>query len=758
MMADDAGELSLLDLFRAEVDAHAVVLNDGLVALESADHPAAAIEPLMRAAHSLKGAARIVGLDTAVRVAHAMEDALVAAQQGRLVLGPTGIDLLLRAVDWLTALATNDEDALPAWLLAHGEEAEQLAQQLSAIDAPGSAPDDAAVHGPGSAPEAGSAPAAEVAPTPGGGPPSATNDAPAAVKVTAEALSRLIGLASESLVEAQRLEPVVAALQDLKAHHTAIAGALERAREALVTLAGGERLGRIVAEAQRPLEDARQLLAARGAELDLLARRSGRIAERLYEHVVSSRMRPFADATAGLGRLVRDVARQLGKQVRLEIGGHGTAVDREILAALEAPLHHVLRNAVDHGIEPPAARRVAGKPEEGRIVLEAGHVAGMLVVRVRDDGGGIDVEDVRRRVLGRGLASAEVLARLSEAEVFEFLLLPGFSTRDAVSEISGRGVGLDVVQSMVQAAGGAVRIASTPGTGTEIELRLPVTRSVLRALLVSIAGDTYAVPLARIARVLAVDPSALRCAEGRQYVDVEGEAIALVSAREVLELTGEDPGGTTLPAVVLGERGGRYAVVVERLLGEANLVVRPLDPRLGSVPDVRAAATLSDGTIALVLDVDDLVRSIEVLIGGGRLRRLPHGKGEPAGSHAKRVLIVEDSLTVRELERRVLEAAGYRVELAVDGMEGWNALRLGTYDLVLTDVDMPRLNGIDLVRRIRADPRLRALPVVIVSYKDRDEDRLRGLDAGADRYLTKSSFQDETLALTVHELIGGADG
>jgi len=744
----DTDEQSLLALFRAEVESYAAVLNEGLVALEAAPSPGA-IEPLMRAAHSIKGAARVVGLDAAVRIAHAMEDALVAAQAGRLALGPARVDLLLRGLDWIVALSTVSEEALPGWLVAHAEDGEDLERRLTTIDqldTPAAAADESGAPPPGSA-----------ASTPGAatGEPTRDDAAPRAVKVTADALSRLIGLAAESLVEARRVEPLAAALQQLKARQFDVADLLQSVRDNVAAGAPRERMLRLVTETEHALDQCRQALAARIAEFDALARQSEDLSGRLYDQVVSSRLRPFGDATHGLARLVRDVARQLGKQARLEIRGRGTEVDREILEQLEAPLNHLLRNAIDHGLETPAARRAAGKPEEGTLVIEAVHAGGMLVVRVADDGCGIDPAAVRRRVVERGLVDAATAERLSDAELFDFLLLPGFSTRDAVSEISGRGVGLDAVQAMVQGAGGGLRISSTAGQGTLFELRLPVTRSVLRALVVTIGGEAYAVALARAQGALAIDAAALRWDDGRPSVTVDGESVALVHAHEVLELAGPDAHGDRISAVVVGEPGQRFALEVDGFRGECDLVVRPLDARLGKVPDVAATSTLQDGSPVLILDVDDLVRSIAALVSGGRLPRARRAAGGAVERRVKRVLVVEDSLTVRELERRLLEAQGYAVDLAVDGMEGWNAVQLGEYDLVLSDVDMPRLNGIELVRRIKADARLRAMPVIIVSYKDRDEDRLRGLQAGADHYLTKSSFQDETLARVVRDLIGG---
>ncbi|MDX2166674.1 MAG: response regulator [Deltaproteobacteria bacterium] len=735
-MSDD--DLSLLALFRAEVESHAAVLSDGLARLDAGSE-AAAIEPLMRAAHSIKGAARVVDLDAAVRLAHAMEDALVGAQHGRLRLSPADVDVLLRGLDWIVALSTQSEDDLPIWMVAHGEAAEELEQQLAAVGSGATSP---------------TAPPSDTGPHPGPPPLRAGGNAPAssfdndAVRITADTLSRLMGLAAESLVQARRLEPLGAALQQLKTRQHALADLLDGLRDSLAGSAPRERAPRLTADALHALDDCRQLLAARIAEVDRFALDSATLSARLYDQVIASRLRPFGDATPGLARVVRDVARQLGKQARLEIGGLGTAVDREILAALDAPLNHLLRNAVDHGIEAPELRAAAGKPAEGRISLDAMHQDGLLLVRVRDDGAGIDAESVRRRIVARGLADAELAAGLSPEELFSFILLPGFSTRDDVSQISGRGVGLDAVQTMVQAAGGTLQIASPPGGGTEFSLRLPVTRSVLRTVVATIGGEPYAVPLARTGRIVAVAPALLRHDDGRASLRVDDDHVPLLAAADVLELDGAPPAESGL-ALVIGEAAERVALEVEALLGEHDLVVHPLDARLGKVPDVAAAATLPDGTPVLVLDVDDLVRSAAALRQGGRVR----ARRETAQHRVRRVLVVEDSLTVREMERRVLERAGYAVDLAIDGMEGWNALRRGDYDLVLTDIDMPRLTGLELVRRLRADPRLRALPVVIVSYKDRDEDRQRGLAAGADRYLTKSSFQDDTLAAVVRELL-----
>jgi two-component system sensor histidine kinase and response regulator WspE len=468
----------------------------------------------------------------------------------------------------------------------------------------------------------------------------------------------------------------------------------------------------------------------------------------------------MSEGVRGFPRMVREVSRDLGKKVKFEVRGETTGVDRDILDKLEAPLNHLIRNALDHAIETPDERVRAGKAETGLIRLEARHSAGTLQITVTDDGRGVDPAGLRDKVVSKGLASTEMAARMAEAELLEFLFLPGFSTKEAVTEISGRGVGLDIVQDMARNVGGVVRVASKPGQGTRFTLQLPITMSVIRALLVKIAGEPYAFPLNRLERIARVPRSEVRRLEGRPHFLVDGQLVGLIDAVQVLELPEEGAAGDPLSVVVVGDRGARFGMIVDEFLGERDLEVRPLDPRLGKPPDINSASVLDDGWPVLIVDVEDLVRSIDNLLGGKRLREMagPGSAASKARRPAKRILVVDDSITVRELERQLLEGRGYAVDVAVDGVDGWNAVRAGDYHLVISDVDMPRMDGIGLVRSIKQDARLKSIPVVIVSYKDREEDRMRGLDAGADGYLTKSSFHDRTFLDAVADLIGEAHG
>jgi len=766
---EDLSAFSMLDLFRAEAESQTAVLAEGLLALEQeSTAPPQILERLMRAAHSLKGAARIVGLDAVVAVSHALEDCFVAAQKGLIAVGSEQVDILLRGTDYLSRLSkvagTDGQAALEseAELVKRDLQSVRSGEAVAApekraappppIEQPPAlpaAPPPSPVEQPPARPAAPAAPAerAEARP-PGAG----TDDR--AVKVRTETLTRIAGFAAESLVQARRISSPVQRLRGLSGRLGELSRVLERLEESF----GGQKLGWRVAQSlveSRQKADECRALAREGLEhLERYAREAEDLASRLHQDAVSTRMRPFGEGTVGFPRLVRDLARQLGKKVRFDILGKATRVDRDILERLEAPLTHLLRNALDHGLESPEERAAAGKEPEGALVLEARHHAGLLHVTVSDDGRGIDMERLRTNVVAKGLTAESVARSLSDAELLDFLFLPGFSTAGRVTEVSGRGVGLDVVRDLVSQAGGTVSIENRPGSGAGFHLRLPVTRSVVRALLVDVGGDPYAAPLSRIDRVLRVPVSAMQMLEGRRYVADEDRNIGLVEAREVLELPTPGVSGDEWSVVAIGAASGTYGLVVDRILGETDLVIRPLDPRLGRVPDISAASLLEDGTPVLLLDIDDLQRSIEALLSGGGLKRIRRKAQEEGASRCKRVLVVDDSLTVRQLERTLLLNHGYDVDVAVDGVEAWNTVRLGSYDLVVTDVDMPRMNGIDLVRHLKQDPRLGTVPIVVVSYKDRAEDRMRGLEAGANYYLTKSSFHDESFIQAVIDLIG----
>jgi len=813
---DDLGRRSLLDLFREEAQTQTRVLSDGLLALEHTPDDASQLEACMRAAHSLKGAARIVGVQDGVDIAHVMEECFVAAQRGTLVLSGAHVDELLRGADLLlragnadpaAALTRAEVDAFVARLTAYGateatatneahpahagiaagspwgdtyaapEEPDEDATMRAALailgaevarlpvgfsDEPAPAVRDLAGE---------EAPAAEpsITPTPALAPlrdanPDAPRDTPLNVhgprdpdrmlRVRSDNLDRLLSLSGESLVESRWLKPFAESMLRVKRTHRDAARALDTCFESLAERLDPQALAALDAVRQT-LGTMQHLLATRIDELDRFDRRSSHLAQQLYDEALQCRMRPFGDATHAYPRIVRDLARSLGKRVRFSIVGESTQIDRDILDMLDAPLGHLLRNALDHGVETPEQRLADGKPAEATLTLEARHSAGKLLISVSDDGAGVDLDAVRAAVVQRQLADPETAARLSDHELLDFLLLPGFSMRDQVTDVSGRGVGLDAVHEMVKAVRGTVRISTEPGHGTRFVLQLPLTLSVIRSLLAEVGGEAYAFPLAHVRRTLELARGDINMLEGQQHFAFDGRPVGLVTAHQLLGTEAPAEVRANVAVVVIGDERGTYGVAVDRFLGERMLVVQPLDSRLGKVKDIAAGALMENGEAVLIVDVEDLLRSVDKLVRGGQLDKVQRAQGVAARTR-KHVLVVEDSLTVRELERKLLEKRGYTVTVAVDGMDGWNALRSTHFDLVVTDIDMPRMDGIELVTLIKRDTLLKTVPVMIVSYKDRDEDRRRGLDAGADYYLAKGSFHDEALLDAVHDLIGEA--
>jgi len=794
------GDDSMMDLFRLEAEAQVAILNEGLLALESNSQSTQVLETLMRTAHSIKGAARIVGLDALVNIAHVMEDCFVAAQNKTVVLNPDCVDVLLQGVDLLEGIGQVSDVELASWLAEHNAEFEITRGAIAAILTPEPVPkldrarvrdgeeenivsqsrvsvastisessveisNQSSIQSTSSytaiaidrAESSPSGVMVQESPERGKSSSSASEHAATqdrVVRVSAENLNRIMGLAGESLIEANWLQPYADSMMSLKRRMVEISRTLEQLQDSL------ER-GVYQPEGKEYLEAARNqeqecldFLGERLGELELYAQRTANLSDRLYREVITSHMRPFVDGVQGFPRMIRDLGRKLNKQVRLEIVGKATPVDRDILKKLEAPLTHILRNATDHGIELPDERTAVGKSAVGMIRLEAFHRGGMLAITISDDGRGINPEQLRQKVINKNLATSEMAAQLTHAELMEFLFLPGFSTAKQVTEISGRGVGLDIAKSMAQEVGGTVRAMSQFGKGTSFHFQLPLTLSVVRTLLVEISGRPYAVPLARIDQIVMVERSHISEVENRQYFTMNQQNIGLIAAHQVLELPAPPPNPGSLSVVVISDQSNPYGLVVDKFLGEGELVVRPLDPRLGKVPDISATSIMGDGSPILIVDVSDLVRSIDAILNAGRLAKVGGEVMEVVKDKRKKVLVVDDSITVREMERKLLENRGYSVDIAVNGMEGWNAVRTNHYDLVISDIDMPRMNGIELVKQMKNHSRLYSIPVIIVSYRDREEDRIQGLEAGADYYLTKSSFHDATLIDAVVNLIG----
>jgi len=472
-------------------------------------------------------------------------------------------------------------------------------------------------------------------------------------------------------------------------------------------------------------------------------RELSRVLNELQELTMRARMVPVVTITDVLQRAVRDVARATGKSVRWEVRGEDTELDRGVLQQLADPLLHIVRNAVDHGIETPAERHASGKPEQGTIRFHAMQIGSEVILTVSDDGRGIDVDRVR----AEALVHTPEAASLSDEEALYLIFRSGVSTADYVTDISGRGVGLDVVRNNVDAVRGRIEIRNELHQGTEFRVIVPITLAVLPCLLVRAGGRRHAIPMHSIS--VAQAEGGEESSAGSPVVWHGSQALPLSSLGETLGLPPDEHG----PVVVVTGLTRRHAFRVEELLGQRDVVVKGLSRLLPRLDALAGASVEPDGSILLVLDVPGLIDLARR--GRGRARASAFARqSAPAGTHRAKILVVDDAMTVRELQRSILERAGYVVITAVDGVDGLARLAEGAVDLVLTDVEMPRLDGFGLTEAIRAHASLANVPVLILTSRSSEEDRQRGLLAGADGYIVKSAFDEMSLLSAVERLLG----
>jgi len=465
----------------------------------------------------------------------------------------------------------------------------------------------------------------------------------------------------------------------------------------------------------------------------------------LAERIGNARLIPLSGVLGGFPRAARDMAREQGKEVECVVRGGETGVDKAILLSLNDPLVHLVRNCVDHGIEDPEERAAAAKPRIGKIVLAARTDGDLLAITVEDDGRGINPQKIRAAALKKGIIGEQQAASLSARAALDLIFTPGFSTRDQAGETSGRGVGLDVVRKRVTGLGGSVAVESEPGKGAKFTLRMPQSLSLMKVLLVRIDDDVYGIPAVDVDSVGRLEPKDITEVAGIRAVRYRGRLMPVVALGPLLSLNGGPRTKRPLVAhVVHGSEGA--AVVVDGLFGEREVAVKAPGAFLKGMRFVTGAAALEDGRVALLLSTSDIVVAA---------RRL----AAPAMSRGRerkrlRILLVDDSAIAREAEAALLRSLGHEVDEAVDGEDGWHKLQSGVYNLLVSDVQMPVLDGIDLTRRVKATPRFVKLPIVILSSLSAPEERRRGVDAGADAYLVKGELEPESFAATLERLTG----
>ena len=719
--------------FAAELGDQVRLMNRDLLALESAPADPATLKSLFRVAHTLKGAAHTADVPLVEEVCHNLESLLVEARDGSRLLGQADFQLLFAAADALgdAGERLKTERALNPSPLA--DFAARLRTGRAAFAGPG----------PVAAPTMPPAPPAAVPPKAEPRDDRLRVD-PARLDMLLASSNRLLAARGRFLSRPSEMDEVHDAAKDLLAgwrrtrHHlrTIVASDDHRTAELVEWL--DERMMGLA-------QQARRLSSAVASDARILEQ----IATPLLDQVRRLRMRPFSEACEALPRAARDLATAAGKEVALDIADGGVEADRVVLDALGEALLQLVRNAVDHGIESRDRRVQLGKPRRGTITVRAELRGDRIVVTVGDDGTGLDEASIRARLAAKGQQ-----APAGRYELVRALLEGGTSTRSEAGRISGRGVGLDIVRAAVERIHGRLEVDWDAGRGTTFTLVCPPSPASIRAMLVRVGGEIVAIPTADVGTAVIVAADAVRRAAGRDTIASVDGPVPLLALGTLLGrgFAGVASNGR-IAAVVVRSGGGRVALAVSELLAEQEVVLRPIPGREGRFPLLSGAALLEDGRAALVLDTAAVLEAA-----GGAATSGDESLGRAAaasdGRRKWRVLVVEDSITTRTLEQSILEAAGYEVATAVDGLDGLRSLQERPCDLVVADVDMPRMDGLALCRAVRASPQLKRLPFVLVTARESAEDRARGLEAGADAYLGKSSFDQQSLLETVRQLIG----
>jgi two-component system, chemotaxis family, sensor kinase CheA len=719
-MTDDAEFLrELRATFRVEAAEHLAAMSTGLLALEKGVDAAArlgVIETVFRAAHSLKGAARAVDLADIERTCQSLETLFAKWKRGEAAPTPESLDSAMKALDQMDASLSAPaapEKPKPA----RGRDT-PAAAAASATASPAAAPviEGDTVRVPVSTLDARLIEAEELLST------------KLAAHQRGAELEALLGEIESWRREWARVQPEVRSLRratDAGARDGALADFFEWNHDYMRAF------------------EARLAAVRRAAEHDSV--QVGKVVNDLLENSKKLLMLPLATLGTLLPKVVRDLARDQGKDAELTLRGEDVRIDKRILEEMKDPLIHLLRNAVDHGVESPAARRAAGKAPRATIALTVTQLGGNQVeLEIADDGAGIDVARVRAAAIQRGLLTSEAAQRLTDEAAAALVFEADLSTSPMITQVSGRGLGLAIVREKAEKLGGRVAIEARKGAGTRIRVTLPLTLATFRGVVIHSGRRSFVVPTSQVERVARFKREDVRTVEGRDTITLDGRAVALASLADVLSLPPARPGEalpTAAPALIIGSGEHRLAIEVDAVVDEREVLVKRFAKPLVRVRNIAGATVLGNGEVAPILDVTDLIRSARNV----RRRERADAARAADASPNRRVLVAEDSITSRMLIKGILESAGYEVKTAVDGIEAYTLLRSEKFDALVSDVEMPRLNGFDLTARVRADRTLADLPVLLVTALESREDRERGIDVGANAYLVKSNLDQSNL-------------
>jgi chemotaxis protein histidine kinase CheA len=684
--------------FIAEAEEHLTKLNNDLVKLEKDPENSELINELNRESHTLKGAARMMGFSDMQDVAHSIEDIFAAIANGKYLFNSEIVDKVFKYLDIIKEMLakisgkkTSEPEIPKKETPVISEPAQPKVPQLLADEY---------------------------------------------IKIPMSRINKLMNLVGEMVIGRTKVAYKVSCAKKLnrmiKQHRKSISSIVEQSSAPMLHQLGLE------------AEKIKDELEALGENMSSEATQIDPIINDLQDLVRQMRMLPVLTIFDTYPRLVRDIAEMQKKNIDFEVFGESTEIDKKVLEEINPALIHILRNCVDHGIS-----------EKGKIKISAYHEGGHVVIEVSDDGRGIDIEKVKETALKKNIITKEDLEKMQETDILNMIFLPGFSTSPIITDISGRGVGLDVVKVQVQKLRGQIGINSVKNKGTKVSIKLPLTIAIIPALIIKSEGEVFAMPMLSVEESIKVKPQDVNTIEGKPAIDLRGHVVPMVKLSDILGIPlanvkeNVEKKISEFHVIIASSLNKKIGFIVEDILGQDEIYVKPIGEYMGKIKNIEGATISGTGEVIIVLDVPDLIENSKAV------------KVETSGLHPeikkvikKKILVVEDSLTTRELERGILSAQGYDVDTAVDGLDGINKLSQNIPDLVVTDVQMPRMDGFELCRTLKNNNEYKHIPVVIITALEKEEDKRKGIEVGADAYITKSTFDQRNLLGTIERLIG----
>lgn len=728
-----------LNIFKTEADEHLQALSKGLLELEKNPGKIELIHHLMRSAHTIKGAARMLDLEEIGAISHRMEDLFKAIEDGKVKLSPPIIDLLLEGTDSIKEIidalfqgqsttVNANEMAERLRSITEGKKPEEKKRVKAASKKVKKTPPEEAARRQERPPE--KKEDREAMPTP---------QIIETIRVSLKKVDNLHNLVGELILNREKLLEKAPRLRNLLETATFLS------QNGKDRTDNQDKQKAFVTDFQQFFEDLSQ---------DLLE--MSQLSRQIQGETLELRLLPAGEVFEEFYRTVRDESKRQKKEVRLEIEGKETELDKRLLDGIKPALIHIIRNSIDHGIEEPAVRVNKGKPPTGTITLRASHQGNNVSIEIIDDGMGLDIKKIKAGAASRGIIPEKEAESLSNEEAVYLILEHGFTTRESVTDLSGRGVGMDVVRETVERLRGTVTIQSEPHQYTKFVLTFPLTLLIMRALRVTAAGQNFAIPLSSVREVVGISPADLTTEGGKEVVNLRGEAVPILRLNDILNLPAADnPAAVAkkkrLSVIICKFREQILGLMVDQYFSGIDIVVKNLGSFLKGVICLSGATISGDGTPILILNIADIFPRAKTISSPGLKAVVEEEKRE---KKKQSILVVDDALTTRTLEKNILESSGYEVDIAISGEDALEMVAKKSYDLVVTDVDMPGISGFDLIRRLKREERYKEIPVIIVSGLSKPEHQREGIKVGAQAYIVKSSFDQDSLVEVIRSLIG----